>query len=218
MHWSTIFRGYLRFALTLSRYTEMSKKITLLLLLPLFMCSSLDLFAQEEDDEIDQQIPNNVRDSDKRWKWERAFIGGNVGAYFGNETYIDLSPSFGYFVHDRVAVGLGAIYQYNRFSYITDSVFKTSTYGGRVFARGYILEQLFTHAEFELLNLGVFDAATYEELGRVNVKSLPVGIGYAQRFGGYSAFNIMLLYDVLQSEFSPYGNRAIIRMGFGIGL
>ena len=196
----------------------MSKKLFVLFLIPFALLFSLSALAQDDDDEIDREIPNNVRETDGRWKWERAFVGGNLGAWFGNTTFIDLSPSFGYFVHERVAVAAGPIYQYYRVSdKTTGYAYKTHIYGGRTFTRGYILEQLFAHAEFEFINLDAFNQITGEYLGRRNVSSLPLGIGYAQRSGG-SAFNLMLLYDVLQNKYSPYGNRVIIRMGFGIGL
>ncbi len=191
--------------------TTSAYKILLLLFL---LSSPLGLYAQQEDDEVGQEIPNNVSETPKRFQWSKAFIGGNAGASFGNEIYVDISPDFGYFVHPRVAIAVGAIYQY-----YNDRInnFKTSVYGGRTFVRYYPLDMLFLHGEAELLNLEGF---LIVDRGRLNVGSIPLGVGYAQRFGsnGTSAFNIMLLYDVLQNQYSPYGKRPIIRMGFGVGL
>lgn len=156
------------------------------------------------------------RNRDRFFQPDRLFVGGGLGAGFGTHTYVNVSPIVGYFLTERLAVGLGGLYQYYNFR---PQNFDTHVYGGSVFGRFYILEQLFAHAEYELINLEgfVLDASgNVVERGRLNVDALYLGGGYAQPIGRNSAFFIMILMDVLQSQYSVTRN-PVIRMGFQVG-
>ena len=142
----------------------------------------------------------------------RFFSGGNVGLNFGTVTYVDLSPIIGYKVTEKFSVGTGATYIYysdNRNNY------STNIYGGRLFSRYLITENIFAHAEYELINFETLDFN--QKLKRMNVPSLFVGGGYNARIAGNSFFNITVLWNVLQSVYTPYSN-PLIRTGFTIGL
>jgi hypothetical protein len=82
----------------------------------------------------------------------RFFFGGSLGLQFGSATYIDVSPLVGYKITPKLHAGVGLTYIYYK---VKDSyynyAYETSIYGGRVFGRYYILDNLFGHAEFEIL-------------------------------------------------------------------
>ena len=90
-------------------------------------------------------------------------------------------------------------------------------YGGSVFARYNILENLFAYTEYEILNLDAPDPLNPYRLRRTNVTSVFVGGGYRQMLGNNSSLNLMLLYNLNESTNSPYQN-PIIRIGFGFGI
>ena len=75
--------------------------------------------------------------------------------------------------------------------------------------------------EYEWLNLSTptFDFVTNRYIGntRQNIGSLFVGAGFRQVFGRKSVVDMMLLYNLTESPYSPYEN-PIIRIGFGIGI
>ena len=140
------------------------------------------------------------------------YTGGNFGLSFGTVTAIDISPIIGYKITKDFSAGVGVIYMY-----YSDAQyhFSTNAYGGRLFARHLIIENLFAHVEYELINRDAFDLN--DHLIRVNVTGVLVGGGYTQRIAGNSFFNIMALWNLNDNPYSLYPN-PIIRMGFSIGL
>ena len=143
---------------------------------------------------------------------DKIFFGGNFGLQFGTMSIIEASPLIGYKITDKLAVGVGITYIYYRLK-MDNSIFSTNVYGGRIFARYYILENIFAHAEYEVLNLERYDMVT----NRTNVESLFVGGGYRMKVGERSYFSIMALWNLKDNYYSPYSN-PVIRAGFTVGI
>lgn len=143
---------------------------------------------------------------------DKIFWGGNFSIQFGTITLVDASPLIGYKITDKLVAGVGGTYIYYRYQDRTYN-FTTDVYGGRVFGRYYILENLFAHGEYEILNLERFDFADR----RINIESILVGGGYRMEAGPNSFFSIMGLWNLNDSYYSPYMN-PIIRVGFTVGL
>lgn len=146
----------------------------------------------------------------KGFQWNKVFVGGNIGAQFGSITVVNISPIIGYRITERLAAGVGATYIYYNYKAIR---FSSSIYGGSVFGRFYLLENIFAHAEYELLNVDSYDFPGT----RTNIENIYVGGGFRQALGGRSYMTILALWNINESKYSPYGN-PIIRMGFSIGL
>ena len=147
---------------------------------------------------------------------DRLTFGGNFGAAFGDVTFIDISPTVGYHVTDDFILGTGFTYSYlkdKRYS----PTYQTNIFGGRLFAQHIILENFVAHAEYELLNMDIFINNSSNEIVRDNIHSLFIGGGYRGSMGGNSFVSLLILYNINESEFSPYQNPQI-RAGFGIGL
>jgi len=150
---------------------------------------------------------------------DRLVTGGDLGAQFGNETMINIAPIVGYKITDKFVAGIGITYQYYR-SKIYSTVFSTSIYGGSVFARYYIIQHFFLHAEYEALSLETryFDPSFLVHKGnRFWIGSPMAGGGYSQPIGERAAFNIMILYNFNESIYSPYTN-PVIRVGVSLGI
>ena len=147
---------------------------------------------------------------------DRLTFGGNFGAAFGDVTFIDISPTVGYHVTDDFILGTGFTYSYlkdKRYS----PIYQTNIFGGRLFAQHIILENFVAHAEYELLNMDIFINNFSNGIVRDNIHSLFIGGGYRGSMGGNSFVSLLILYNINESEFSPYQNPQI-RAGFGIGL
>jgi hypothetical protein len=147
---------------------------------------------------------------------DRLFFGGNLGLNFGSLTYINISPTIGYRVTEQLGVGLGPAYSY--FSDNRDKNYKytTNTYGGRLFGQYQLLENLLLYSEYEMINVEVPNLL-FTKLIRENISSLFVGGGYTQPFGnGNSGVTLMLLYNVMESDYRIYEN-PIIRTGINVG-
>lgn len=163
----------------------------------------------------------SVANGEEKEDVPKFYIGGNLGLQFGTVTLIDVSPSISYRFIPQFAIGLGGTYKYYRYN-LLDTKIKRSYYGGRVFSRFYlqsesleILNQLFLHGEYEILEMS-FDANNSDTPNQ-RVESLFGGIGYQIPLGRDAYGDIYLLYDFKQSAYSPYKN-PLLRVGVTIGL
>ena len=160
------------------------------------------------------QGPPSVKES----FWDRVFFGGNFGLQFGNQTIVDINPLIGYRLTEKLSVGTSITYIYYKFRdpYGINPTYSTDIYGGSIFTRYFLLENIFAHVEGEVLSREVpnYFLDRYE---RMNVFGFYVGGGYRQQLGERSSLNILLLYNLNQDKNSPYEN-PIIRIGFGFGI
>jgi len=144
--------------------------------------------------------------------WKKLVFGGGLGLSIGNPTYIDISPIVGYRINEKVTAGIGLNYQYYSYDY-GNYLFATNIYGGSVFGRYYFKKDLFAHGEVEYLNLASYNNPEK----RIGVESVLVGGGYMQHFSAHSGLVAMVLYNLTQTDYSPYASPLIIRLGVNIG-
>ena len=151
--------------------------------------------------------------------WEKVYFGGNFGLQFGNQTLVNVNPIVGYRITEKLSAGVSATYIYYHFKDPYYSIDYTSNiYGGSIFTRYFVLENIFAHVEGEVLNLEVpqYFNNSYSYV-RDNVFGFYVGGGLRQPMGERSSLNILLLYNLNEDVNSPYQN-PIIRIGFGFGI
>lgn len=141
------------------------------------------------------------------------FVGGMIGGGFSNSGgYFEISPIVGYKVTQDFHVGSRLTYIYSSYNYGgTTGKITSSDYGGSLFARYRFLKFLFAHAEYEILS-----TYWYQDDNRRIINSLYIGGGLFQSMGRSGFATIALLYNVLETQYSPYSN-PIIRIGFGVG-
>ncbi len=146
---------------------------------------------------------------------QRVFFGGNLGLQLGTITSIEVSPLMGYRLTERWIAGVGITYMYyedKRYS----PTYSTNIYGGRLFTRYYLFGDFFAHAEYELLSYEQMTYLSWEKTRR-NVSSYLIGGGYRQWLGASAAVNLMVLFNLNDTEYSVYNN-PIFRIGFEFGL
>lgn len=188
------------------------------LILPWFLASicwlcSHSTFAQDN-------VPPDSRahiNPQREGFWDRVYTGGGIGLQFGSQTYVNISPLIGYRLTEKFSVGLSGTYLYYKYKdYNPIYSYSSNTYGGSVFSRYLIFENLFAHVEYEILRLQVRDNVS-RLLGKRDITSVLVGAGYRQMLGERSSINLMILYNLNETAYSPYQN-PIIRLSFGIGI
>lgn len=194
----------------------MKIKILLIVLLNLITAS---IFAQTEEDPSVKDLQFN----------QRLVFGGGFGMQFGNVTLLDLSPSIGYRVTDQLTLGTGISYKYNHIKDYTLDLnsgkwydYNSNVFGGSIWSRYYLLQNIFAHAEIEQLRINYkytsFSSTTPTNIkSGVDMTSVLVGGGYRQPLGGHVFFNILILFNLNETEFSPYNN-PIIRAGVSVGM
>ncbi len=146
---------------------------------------------------------------------DKIYYGGNFAfAASGGGYFLELSPTVGYRLSEKFSVGLMLTYMHYDFIIPQYGELNNSVYGGGIFARYFVLENLFAHAEVRVLN------GQWDDGPRFNLYPVLVGGGYRARVGNRSSFFAMLLYDI---NYSPYnflngGSPVYYTVGFGIGL
>jgi len=204
----------------------MIKKLFLLLLLWPFLFNQ-SASAQGELDHADS------------WT-DRFFFGGNIGMQFGSMTLFDISPLVGYRLTNNIAVGVGVTYKYFRYKDFYSITlggqtryydYKANILGGSLFSRYYLtsesydfMNNIFLHAEYEYLDFS-HDAYYLNSLGtdvevvkeNRGISSVFVGGGLRQPLAKKLYLELMVLWNLNESIYSPYEN-PIIRIGIAAGL
>ncbi|HYW96127.1 MAG TPA: hypothetical protein VE870_11100 [Bacteroidales bacterium] len=161
------------------------------------------------------------------------FIAPDFGLMLGTVTRIDISPSLGYYLTNRLSVAIGGRYEYlsdsRQYSYYRN--FKTHIFGTRAYAELDVIQNLnniiplgmnsgiFGHIEYEGLSLerAYFDYSSPGLSGRFWHSTMLIGAGLRQPAGNRVAFNILVLWDTDTTLGTLYNN-PVIRMGFVIYL
>jgi len=145
---------------------------------------------------------------------ERLYYGGNVQLQFGTYTVVGISPLIGYKITEQLSVGVTPSYTYFR-----DNFYRIgySVYGGSVFSRYFVIEDLFLHAEYERLYYPVI--AGTGNTSKFYADRALVGGGYVMRFSDNAGFFLMGMYDLLwKQQSSFYLSPFVFRGGFVIGI
>ena len=180
-----------------------------ILLVVTFMAAFTSLSAQERIN-LDEKPQMSFKD--------HLFYGGGLGLQFGTVTLVDISPMIGYKVTQRIGIGVSPTYKFYSYTnyYGQSENLKTNVFGGSIFTRIVILENVFAHAEYELLAYKTKDPSAGGVIQTLNYQSVLVGGGYRERIGENAFMNLMVLWNLNETPDSPYTN-PIIRAGFSIG-
>lgn len=173
--------------------------------LALVLCLSmlcLTAFAQRE---VDERTPWNLK--------ERAYLGlgfGGLGLgthpYYGNYFSIGLSPMAGYMITKNLSGGVAFEYQYTSYS---DLKIKIHQYGWYPFLR-YNIKNFFLQTDYDWYSIPYVGTTSQE---RVILDRFFVGAGYSSASpGSRSAVNILVSYDLLYTNTSPFSSPLSFRI------
>jgi hypothetical protein len=168
-----------------------------------------DSYVQPQENAAKKAKKNND-DFAKKMRY-----GGSFGAFFGQQTYIELSPKVGYQVNNKLVAGVGLNYIY--FS-VRDygQKFVTHIYGPTVFAQYAIFSGLFAYGEYNAFNVATYNPFPPYTPERLWIGSAPIGIGYYSG-GQIGGVYLAALYDLINNPASPYYNGSLpilLRVGF----
>lgn len=172
-----------------------------------------------KDDEEETQT-NSASDQKGESKFfDRFVVGGNLGASFGNTTYIDASPLIGYKVTPAFIAGAGFTYQFvsykDPYGFYAD--YKANVLGPRVFLEYDLFMGIFAHAEYEYLWVSITPEEPYLPY-KAEAAGLFPGLGYKSQIGNNAYLKVLALYNVLWTSSSPlYSSPFQLRFGFTIG-
>ena len=161
---------------------------------------------------LSSSVKSQVYQGNER-KW---YFGGSLGLSVGSVVSISIMPEVAYAITEDLFVGGGVRYSYykdNRFT----PVYQSTIWGGKLFVRYYIFEDIFLHLEAERLYFQDpnYTNPTGEEW--IYRDYYYGGGGYRQWVGANSYMTIELLFDLTNNDYS-FGSNPMLRMGFGIGI
>jgi len=151
------------------------------------------------------------------WK-QKLFYGGSLGLQFGTVTLIDISPMAGYRLTPRIGVGISPTYKYYKYKNYYGSSYdlKSHVFGGGIFTRILILDNLFAHAEYEYLTYKTKDSYTSGTYYYKEYNSVLIGAGYREQIAENAFMYLAVLWNLNETLDSPYSN-PIFRAGFSVG-
>lgn len=143
---------------------------------------------------------------------DRLYFGGDITlSISGSATIIGAAPMLGYRITENWSAGIGiSAYYFN----VRQSNYSTF-YGGNVFSRYLITENIFAQSEYHMINTEV---DTIDEIvsRREYIPLLYVGGGYRYPLGGNGYASVTALYDLIGNPHAPYPNPTI-RVGVNFG-
>ncbi len=173
--------------------------------------------AQEDPDRGDAP---EKRGFDK----SRLFFGGNFGLGFGTNTFVNVSPQVGYRFNNYFAAGAGVNFNYYSYKsyYSNGETYSRESYGysgfnifGRVYPVRFLLLQAQPELNYSWGSIKFYDGTPKKKLPGQFVPSLLLGGGAAIPTGGRNgALLLMIQYDLVQDQRSPYGNRPFFSLGY----
>lgn len=144
----------------------------------------------------------------------RLYFGGGLGLQIGSITLIEVSPLVGYKITPKFSVGLSPTYKYYKYNDYYGNQ-KTNVFGGSLFSRYVIWNNIFAHVEYESLYYNV--KVPGYDVAKKHFDSFFMGGGYNQPIGMNSAMYVLALWNLNDTPDSPYIN-PVIRVGFSVGL
>lgn len=140
-------------------------------------------------------------------------IGGGVGLQFGDYTVVNVSPQVGYRLTPYFTLGAGVSYTYHKDDYYVDSRsydYKSSYFGMNVFGRFYPIQYLVLSVQPEASRMWrSYDGPNGKVKSNEFVPSVLLGGGV--RLGPVT---VMIQYDVIQDDNSPYSDKIFYSIGY----
>lgn len=161
----------------------------------------LPLLAQQPDTTQMVQQQRKKTQQKKKQDANKVYYGGNVGISFGSYFRISVTPLVGYKLSPKASAGVKVGYEYiedKRY----DPKLTSHNYGGSIFARYRLHQQVYAHGEFAYLSYKY--KTSNIETDRTWVPFLLLGGGLVQPISPKAALFVEVLVDVLQSDKSPY--------------
>jgi hypothetical protein len=192
-----------------------------ILFLFIVFCSALsaqvDSVYNGEPPLKNHEKPKKKKDTEK---WDaikkKLTYGGNFQAWFGNPTFLFLSPTIGYMPTPKLNVGVGFIYNYTHADYYGYGSYSQSVVGVHSYVRYIITDGIFAQLQYDKLHQN--DFLSFPETRKVWVDYLFAGGGFRQRIGNKAALTTALMYNLTPSPLSIYyPNRLIIQFGIVAG-
>lgn len=162
------------------------------------------------------QVEKITLSGNSKKQGSRVFVGGNFGGGFSTyNSYIQITPVLGYELTSKIQIGSRLTYIHQWYQDGYGNKYNSNIYGGSLFLRYFFWKSLYVQTEYEILSVPDHDTA--DTNATRTVKNMFAGLGFIQYIGASAFVTESVLYNFLDSQYSPYHN-PLIRVGFGFYL
>jgi hypothetical protein len=158
--------------------------------------------------------PERPKVRNDAWK-ESVTYGGNFQMWFGNPTFVFLSPTVGFIPYENFNIGIGGIYNYISLDNGIYGKFSQSIFGGHSYFRYIIATNYFVQTQFDKLYQP--DFYSYIPGRKVWVNYWLAGGGLRRELGNKAAIITSIMYNLTPSLLSIYPSRLVVQFGFVAG-
>ena len=186
----------------------------------IFIINLALLLAAEPNN--DDNLFQKDKSSAAKGSSKRIFIGGDIGATFGDYTQISINPLIGYQISPQVATGLQFIYnhswQYVNQGMTNQTTIQSNTYGGNLFVQYNPIINFFLKGEFEYDSYSNYQTTQGTNVSQA-VPFIYLGMGYSKQISKSATLNAGIKVDVLNNINSPYEDfTPFFYVGAGVGI
>ncbi len=162
------------------------------------------------------QVEKITPSGNSKEQGNRFFVGGGIGGgYSTYNSYIQITPVLGYALTSKIQIGSRLTYMHQWYQDGLGNKYSSNIYGGSLFLRYFFWKSLYVQTEYEILSVPDYYAA--DANATRTVKNMFAGLGFIQYIGTSAFVTESVLYNFLDSQYSPYSN-PLIRVGFGFYL
>ena len=170
--------------------------------------------GQQQTQNLTQQPKGDQQKSQS--KNDKVYYGGYANFSFGKYTIIGVEPLIAYKIIPKLSIGGKLSYEYYKDKNYSPTK-EGSNYGIGAFSRLRIARRWYAHVEFSEMNYKLYNESL-EKNKRQWISYLYVGGGFSQPITKNTSLNAEVLWDVLQSDKSPYKTvEPIFNVGIAVG-
>lgn len=163
---------------------------------------------------VAQQNKQPVKKAPQRSSFDpsRLEFGGSLGLQFGDYTTVNISPEIGYRFTNYLSAGIGIGYTYaseDRYNLEIKEHYGSFNVYGTLYPTSFLIFSVRPEMS------RVWQTVKYRDYSVSDSKFVPsVVVGGGVRLG---PMVVQIKYDVVQDDYSPYGNRIFYSVGYTIG-
>ncbi len=163
---------------------------------------------QQNRSSAKRQPQSQVEEKKSGFDKSKLLFGGSFGMSFGDYTSVSICPQAGYAFNQYFATGLGVSYDYYKYKYYDQSL---NYLGTNLYGRLTPIKYFAIQFQPEIYKMwGNLQSYSIDE----TVPCLLAGAGLIMPVGSNGGVSMMLYYDLLQDDYSPYRDQIVYSIGY----
>ena len=163
----------------------------------------------KRNDQKQQQSQISNQENKSGFDKSKLVFGGALGLSFSdNYTVVNIAPQIGYQFSQYLAAGVGVAYNYYSYSYYSEK-WSYNYLGFNLYSRITPVKYIALQVQPEIYRMWASDLPQSRM-----VPCVLVGGGAILPVGAKGGISMMLYYDLIQDDFSPYRDQLVYSIGY----